>query len=209
MPRPRLHDLDGVLDIAAALAVREGIAAVTVRALSEAASVSNGALYHAFGSRAALLARSWLRAADKFLALQRHTVDHALDGAGGRPPAVGAVEAVVATALCPATFLDQDETSARFLLTVSRDDLLRSGDVPDDLAEALRRLDEALVAVFVRLSMSLWDRKDREAVDLIRVCIVELPTALLVRSGRFAEAAARDRLAAAVRAVLTIPPPTP
>lgn len=209
MPRPRLHDLDEVLDIAAGLAVREGIAAVTVRALSEAASVSNGALYHAFGSRTGLLARAWLRAAEQFLALQRSTVDQALQGSGDRCTEATAVEAVVATALCPAIFLDQDETSAQFLLTVSRDDLLRSGAVPDDLAEALRRLDDALVAVFIRLSVSLWDRKDREAVDLIRVCIVELPTALLVRGGRYADAAARDRLAAAVRAVLTIPPAAP
>jgi hypothetical protein len=36
--------------------------------------------------------------------------------------------------------------------------------------------------------------------------VVELPTALLLRGNRFPDEAARERLAAAVRAVLTIPP---
>lgn len=208
MPRPRVHDLDSVLDVATGLAVTSGVAAVTIRALSEATSVSNGALYHAFGSRSGLLGRAWLRAAEKFLALQRHTVDLALGG--DRPvDEATAVEAIVATALCPAAFLDQDSTSAQFLLTVSRDDLLRSGEIPDDVAEKLRKLDEALVAIFIRLSRSLWNRRDKRAVELIRDCIVELPTALLLRGGRHADTAARDRLAAAVRAVLTIPPTEP
>ncbi|BBY45955.1 TetR/AcrR family transcriptional regulator [Mycolicibacterium celeriflavum] len=209
MPRPRVHDLDGVLDIAASLAVSSGVAAVTIRALSEATSVSNGALYHAFGSRAGLLGRAWLRAAEKFLVLQRDTVDLALNGENHPVDEATAVEAVVATALCPAVFLDQDPTSAQFLLTVSRDELLRSGEIPDDVAEKLSRLDEALTAIFIRLSRSLWDRKDKRAVELIRVCIVELPTALLLRGGRHGGAAARDRLAAAVCAVLTIPPAKP
>ncbi|HEX2212760.1 MAG TPA: helix-turn-helix domain-containing protein [Mycobacterium sp.] len=197
-----------MLDVAIGMAVTSGVGAVTIRALSEATSVSNGALYHAFGSRAGLLGRAWLRAAEKFLALQRHTVDVALDG--DRPvDEATAVEAIVSTALCPAAFLDQETTSAQFLLTVSRDDLLSSGEIPDDISEKLRKLDEALVAIFVRLSSSLWDRHDKRAVELIRDCIVELPTALLLRGGRHADAAARDRLAAAVRAVLAIPPTKP
>ncbi|MCW2560630.1 MAG: Bacterial regulatory protein tetR family [Mycobacterium sp.] len=106
-------------------------------------------------------------------------------------------------------FFEEDGTSAQFLLTISRDELLRSGEVPDDVAEKLRMLDEELVAIFIRLPLALWDRRDKRAVELIRLCIVELPTALLLRGGRHADTAARDRLAAAVRAVLTIPPTKP
>ncbi|MCW2557323.1 MAG: Transcriptional regulator, TetR family, partial [Mycobacterium sp.] len=73
--------------------------------------------------------------------LQRHVVDLALDGGDGVVGGAAAVEAVVATALCPAVFLEEDGTSAPFLLTISRDELLRSGEVPDDVAEKLRMLD--------------------------------------------------------------------
>jgi AcrR family transcriptional regulator len=206
MPRPRVHDLDGVLDVAERLAVTAGPAAVTIRALSDATSMSNGALYHAFGTRAGIVGRAWLRAAKSFLALQHDAVDQAL---GGREYAVDettAVEAVVVAALCPALFFDQNPTSAQFILTVSREELLRSGEIPDDVAKELRLLDKELVKIFVRLSRGMWDRKDKHAVALIRDCVVELPTALLLHGNRTADHAARDRLAAAVRAVLTIPP---
>jgi AcrR family transcriptional regulator len=200
-----VHDLEHVLDVAERLAVAEGPGAVTIRALSEATSVSNGALYHAFGTRAGLLSRAWVRAAERFLELQRTAVEQALSEADTDG---NATEAVVAAALCPASFLEQNPTSARFLLTVRREELLRSGDVPADVADELRRLDEALGAIFVRLALRLWDRKDERALALVRDCVVHLPTALLLRGNRVGDRTARDRLAAAVRAVLTIPPST-
>lgn len=208
MPRPRVHDLDRVLDAAEKLAVNAGPAAVTIRALSEATAVSNGALYHAFGTRAGLLGRAWVRAARRFLQLQHEAVEHVLDGSDAVDEAT-AVEAVVAAALCPAVFHDQAPASAQFLLTVPRDELLRSGDISDDIATELRQLDKDLVTIFIRLSRGLWGRKDRQAVALIRDCVVHLPTALLLREKRTADHAARERLAAAVRAVLTIPPGDP
>jgi AcrR family transcriptional regulator len=206
MPRPRVHDLDRALDAAEELAVGAGSAAVTIRALSDATSMSNGALYHAFGSRAALLGRAWVRAAERFLQLQRDAVDYALESGNHAVDEATAVEAVVAAALCPAVFHDQSPTSAQFLLTVSRAELLRSGEVPEDVAKDLRHLDKALASIFVQLSRSLWDRKDKAAVAVIRDCVVGLPTALLLRGNRTADPAARERLAAAVRAVLSIPP---
>jgi AcrR family transcriptional regulator len=206
MPRPRTHDLGRVLDVAEELAVTAGPAAVTIRALSEATSVSNGALYHAFGTRAGLLGRAWLRAAQDFLQLQRDAVEKVLGSGDDAADGSAAVEAVVAAALCPASFFDANPTSAQFLLTVPREELLRTGEVPDDVAEELRQLDKALGKIFVRLSCSMWDRKDKQALALIRDCVVALPTALLLRGNRTADDIARHRLAAAVRAVLTIPP---
>ncbi|MET9028901.1 helix-turn-helix domain-containing protein [Nocardia sp. NPDC004168] len=198
MPRPRVHALDQLMDAAERLAVDSGPAAVTVRALSEAASVSNGAIYHAFGSRAGLMGRVWLRAAQRFLTLQREAADRAL--AHG-----GAVEAVVAAADAPAEFLVQQPVSGRFLLTVPRRELLGSSEIPDDIAEQLRRLDQTLTELFVNLSRGVFDRADREAVAVIRDCVVELPTALLLRGRRSPDTAVRQRLAAAVRAVLAVP----
>ena len=49
-----------------------GPAAVTIRAISSATGVSNGAVYHTFGSRAGVLARAWLRAGNGSSARKPH-----------------------------------------------------------------------------------------------------------------------------------------
>lgn len=194
------------MDAVEALAVESGPAAVTVRALSEATSVSNGAIYHAFGSRVGLMGHVWLRAARRFLDLQRDAVDRTL--ATGSAPH-NAVEAVVAAADAPAEYSIRYPVSGHFLLAVRRADVLGSGDVPNDVATQLNALDDALTALFVRLARGVWDRADREAVAVIRDCVVELPAALLLRGRRDPTPAVRDRLAAAVRAVLALTPPDP
>ncbi|WP_420753922.1 helix-turn-helix domain-containing protein, partial [Rhodococcus sp. O3] len=51
MARTRTYDLDGLLDAAERIAAESGAAAVTLRALTDATGMSNGAIYHAFGSR--------------------------------------------------------------------------------------------------------------------------------------------------------------
>jgi hypothetical protein len=61
----------------------------------------------------------------------------------------------------------------------------------------------------MRLSWTLWQRKDAAAVDAITLCIVDLPTAMLLSRNRIGSPWARDRLKAAVRAVLHDQPPTP
>lgn len=193
------------MDAAERLAIEYGPAAVTVRALSEATSVSNGAIYHAFGSRAGLMGQVWLRAAQRFLALQHQAVDRAL--AAGNSHA-DAIEAVVVAADTPAEFLLQQPASGRFLLTVPRRELLGSSEIPDDIAEQLRQLDQTLTELFVNLSRSVFDRADREAVAVIRDCVVQLPTALLLRGRRNPDPTMRQRLAAAVRAVLAVPLPS-
>ncbi|MGI5220732.1 TetR/AcrR family transcriptional regulator [Nocardia sp. CA-290969] len=206
MPRPRTHDLDHLMDVAEQLAVDSGPAAVTVRALSAATSVSNGAIYHAFGSRAELMGRVWLRAAQRFLALQREAVERALSAG---PASGNAVEAVVAAADTPAEFLLRQPVSGRFLLTVSRKELLGAGDIGDDLAGEMHRLDRVLVELFAELARNVFGHTDGEAVTVIRDCVVELPTALLLRGRRAPDPAVRRRLAAAVRAVLALPLPDP
>ncbi|MCV7402473.1 TetR/AcrR family transcriptional regulator [Mycobacterium fragae] len=201
MPRPRVHDPDRVLDAVESLAVASGSAAVTVRAISAVAGVSNGALYHTFGSRTGLLGRAWLRAGRRFLTLQSALVDHAMSAPGSRPPA----EAVVAAAEAPAVFAEQYPDCAKLLLTVRREELLNS-DLPDEIATELRDLDRSLVGLMIRLAANLWDRKDANAVDAITACIVDLPTALLLRRNRLDNTTARDQLRAAVRAVLDVGP---
>jgi AcrR family transcriptional regulator len=202
MPRPRTHEPDRVLDAVESLAVASGPAAVTIRAISAAVGVSNGALYHTFGSRAGLVGRAWLRAGRRFLEVQNALVDQALSKTGPRTP----VAAVVAAADAPVVFAEQYPDSSKLLLTVRREELLDS-DLPDEIATELSDLDRLLVGLMIRLAVNLWDRKDARAVDAITTCIVDLPTAILLRRDRLADATARQHLRASVRAVLDVGPP--
>lgn len=202
MPRPRLHDPDAVLDAVEDLVARSGPAAVTIRAIGAAVNVSNGAVYHTFTSRGGLMSQAWLRAGRRFLAVQMALVDKAVaDTDLGGP-----VGAVVAAADAPVVFTEQYPGSATLLLRVRREEVL-ADDVPDDVADELRRLDKLLVALMVRLATAVWDRKDAGAVDAITSCVVDLPTALLLRRDRLGSATSRAHLHAAVRAVLEVGPP--
>ncbi|MGW4766839.1 TetR/AcrR family transcriptional regulator [Nocardia sp. NPDC004278] len=216
MPRPRTHDPDVVLDAAESLAVRSGPAAVTIRAVAAATGVSNGAIYHTFGSRAELLGRSWLRAARRYLTMQMDLVEAHLGASvvvapsssngRGAPHSPEVVAAVLAAAETPVEFARQFPDSSKLLLTVSRDELL-GDELPDQVAAELAGTDDALVALIIRLSRALWGRGDGAAVDVITTCVVDLPTAILLRRDRITEPIAREHLRAAVRAVLDVGPP--
>jgi AcrR family transcriptional regulator len=195
MPRPRVHDPNLVLDAAESLAVSAGPAAVTIRAISAAVGVSNGAVYHTFGSRMGLLARAWLRAGRRFLAAQTALVDQAPSG----------VEAVLAAADAPAVFAERYPNSCVLLLTARRDELL-DPDLPDEIATEIADLEAMLVGLMIRLAVSVWDRKDAAAIDTITMCIVDLPTAILLSRDRLGSKTAREQLRAAVKAVLDIGP---
>ncbi|MCV7198171.1 TetR/AcrR family transcriptional regulator [Mycobacterium angelicum] len=196
MPRPRVYDIDRVLDAVESLAVSSGPAAVTIRAISAAAGLSNGALYHTFRSRAGLIGRAWLRAGRRFLDVQTSLVDRATG-----------TDAVVAAADAPAVFAERYPDSSLLLLTVQREQLLQP-DLPGEVAAELTDLDAALVKLMIRLTKHVWNRKDAAAVDTITTCIVDLPTAILLRRNRLGSTTAREQLRAAVTAVLDIGPPS-
>lgn len=199
MPRPRVYDLDAVLDAAEALAVRSGPTSVTIRAISAAVGLSNGALYHSFGSRAGLLGQVWLRAGRRFLTLQRGLVEAARCGA----------DAIVAAAYAPVVFAERHPDSARLLLQIRRDQVL-GDDLPTELTAQAQELEKQLVDLMIDLAMATWDRRDRAAVDAVTTCIVDLPTAILLHRKRLADPTARAHLNAAVAAVLAVgPAPNP
>ena len=204
MHRPRVYDPDTVLDAVEALTARSGPATVSIRAIGAEVGVSNGAVYHTFTSRAGLMGHAWLRAGRRFLALQTAMVDEAF----AKPGKGVAIDAVVAAADAPVAFAEKFPDSARLVLSVRREEVL-TGDVPVDVAAELRDLDRLLVELMIRLAMRMWDRKDAAAVDVITSCVVDLPTALLLRRKRLGNATAREQLHAAVRAVLTVGPPPP
>jgi AcrR family transcriptional regulator len=175
---------------------------VTIRAISASVGVSNGALYHTFGSRAGLMSRAWLRAGRRFLDVQNALVDQALSATGPQAP----IAAVEAAADAPVVFAERYPESSKVLWAVSREELLDS-DLPDGVAAELSDLHRLLVGLMIRLAVSLWDRKDARAVDTITTCIVDLPTAIVLRRDRWADPTAREHLRAAVRAVLDVGPP--
>ncbi|MDT5219241.1 MAG: hypothetical protein QOF15_1346, partial [Mycobacterium sp.] len=166
MPRPRVYNPDRVLDAAEALAVASGPAAVTIRGISAATGVSNGALYHSFGSRAGLLAQAWLRAGRRFLDAQTTMVDNTLFGtlfgALSAPSRDAGIAAVAAAADAPAAFAEQYPNSCRLLLTMPRDELL-DPELPDEIAAEISDLEKALVGLMIRLAGIVWDRKDAAA----------------------------------------------
>ncbi len=215
MPRPRVHDLDQVLDVAERLVVDVGPERLTVRRLSAESGVSNGAIYHAFGSLAVVRGRMWLRAAIEFLNLQTELIDEAL-GAAPAPGSHDAVNAVVAAADAPAELANRRPTTARMLMTVRREQLL-GPELPEELSDALLGLDRRLISeVLCRLALAMWERRDGPSVEVITTCVVDLPTALLRRAlGQVTTdstvqitADVRARLAAAVRAILARDPPS-
>jgi AcrR family transcriptional regulator len=191
MPRPQVYDRDAMLDAAEELAVEDGVKAVTIRAVSERAGISNGAIYHAFGSRGGLAGRAWVRAARRFLALQRQAVDAEDDP----------IRAVVAAADAPALFSEQYPSSARLWLSTTRDELI--GEAPADVQTELRALDSELRDLLIRLSIGMWDRKDAASVAVIEDCVIGLPTGLMLRRPMPPTDATRRRLAAAVKAILS------
>jgi AcrR family transcriptional regulator len=202
MGRPREHDLEAVLDHARRLWVEGGPAGVTIRALASESGVSNGAIYHAFGSRDGLLARVWSREAERFLELQRAAVTSVVD-AGGRVE-----DAVVAAALAPTAYAELDEPGARLLLTTTGDELADRDLAASERTE-LRRLRRELTGLITDLSSRLWGRTDRAALASMRYCVVDLPGALLLAPARLADPVARRALELAVRGILSEPPPPP
>lgn len=100
-----------------------------------------------FASRAALLGRVWLRAGYRFLKTQTALVDQALSASVRR----AGVEAVVAAADAPVVFAEQYPDSSRLLLTVRREELLKSF-LPNEIEIELRELDALLISLLTRLA---------------------------------------------------------
>lgn len=199
MGRPRQHDLKDLLDQARSLWIEDGVAGVTIRALSTASGASNGAIYHAFGSRDCLLASVWTREADKFLSFQRDLVERAM-GEGGP------VDGLVTAALAPAAYAARDDQGARLLLTASLSDLL-TPELDDDRRSDLLRLQRELGGLMGELAEALWSRRDGAAITTVRYCVVDLPGALLLKASAVTDPVARHALERAVRGIASMPPP--
>lgn len=197
MPRPRLHSLDDLLDVAEQQVTHGDPSGLTLRALAAASGASNGTIYHAFHSKEELLARLWLRASSRLGEAMEEAAAHEAAGA----------DLVVAVAVAPVTFARRFRPSAE-LFFAQRSDQLFSGDVSPDLVAALDAERRRLTGRLIELADSVWQRHDRAAVDAIAACVVDVPGGILKRAlmeGRDADDAAARRIEAAVRAILALP----
>ncbi len=91
------------------------------------------------------------------------------------------------------------------LLITPREALLEP-ELPDEISGEIADLETQLVQLMIRLARAVRDRKDAAAVDTITICIIDLPTAILLRRDRLHSATGRSQLRAAVRALLQTEP---
>ncbi len=168
----------------------------------------NGSIYHAFSSKDELLARIWLRAAQRFLRMQTTRVEAAL---ADKNASGSEVEAVVQAALSPVVYASQYPAAARLFFTQRRDQLV-TAELPAWLVGQRQSVQTQFTDLLVRLADSLWQRHDRVAVETIATCLVDLPGGLLRRqleAARGLDHHAEPRIAAATRAILALPLPAP
>jgi len=169
VPRPVLHQVDDVLDAARDLVIEAGPRAVGIRAIAKRSGAPSGSLYHRFGSRDELLARAWLRAAERF----QVGFLRALALPDPREAVVEAVAWGVGFALA-------NPADARLLLDHSRLGLLEE-EPQQPLADALRRVNEPIVGAVRRLALDLYGSDAPEAVERVSYTVIDLPYAVLRR----------------------------
>ncbi|GGK36476.1 TetR/AcrR family transcriptional regulator [Nocardia camponoti] len=191
MARPRIHDIETMLDATERLAARDGVATVTMRAVATEAGASNGALYHSFESRAELLAHTWLRAMERYVTIAAEPVARTV--ATGAHVADGALAIVVLGERFP--------DSARFLAAVGVTELAElSAPLPVDVAAAVARAMRAWSRLVASVARALWGRADRYAIATVTLCLVGLPATIVL--ARTDDAAARTQLRVAVEAIV-------
>ncbi|OBK41783.1 TetR/AcrR family transcriptional regulator [Mycobacterium kubicae] len=201
MSSPRVHDPDHVFDSVEQLVSQDGAEALTIRALTRATGVSNGAIYRTFESRGGLLGRTWIRAERRFLTLLTSAVDEARERSAADP-----LEAVHAAAETSLIYPEMYPGSAALLMTVRRDEVTTQ-PMPPEVADQLAALQCELAHVLTQLAQRLWGRCDDDAVNLIAACIIDLPKWIALRGKRYSMPVVRGYLRAAVQSVLSVGPP--
>lgn len=201
MSSPQLQEHEYVLDSTEDLVAKRGIDAVTIRALTKATGVSNGAIYRTYESRGGLLGRVWIRAERRYL----DQLTALIEESQARPDSTP-LDAVYAAAETSLHYPEMYPGSSACLMTVRRDEVV-SQPMPGEIADQLQALAGELAALMARLAENLWARSDPGAVELIAACIVDLPKWIGLRSHRYGMPSRRDYLRAAVRSVLEIGPP--
>jgi AcrR family transcriptional regulator len=195
MSRPRLHDTDSILDASLTVVLDRGAPAATIEAIAAESGAPTGSIYHAFGSREALLTRMWIRAArrsqDRFLAAAQ---------APGEPRATA-----LAAAMSVFEFARECPGDARLLASMRREDLVRTSGDPslvEELTQLNRPIERAIRELASRLVGSGADGHAREAVALATIDIPYGAVRRHLGAGRRPPASLRAPLERAVGAAI-------
>ena len=194
MPRPTLHPPDAILDAARSVVLRTGARSATVEAIAEESGAPVGSLYHRFASRDELLARLWIRAAQRS--------QRALIAAARRER--DALEAAVGAAVALCDFAISNPEDARLLVSIRLSDLL-AGEPSLAIAEELHELNRPLGEIYGELARRLYGSARSAPRRRVDYACGDLPIATITRRLRRGErltAGDREMLETAVRAVL-------
>ena len=194
MARPRLHDPDSILDAALTVVLDHGAPEATIQAIAAESGAPTGSIYHAFGSREALLARMWVRAA-------RRSQERFLEAA--EAPAEPRA-AALAAAMSVFDFARERPGDARLLASMRREDLVGTAAEPS-LVEELRQLNRPLENAIRDLASRLVGRADRGAREAVALATIDLPYGAVRRhlgAGRRPPGSLRTPLERAVGAAI-------
>jgi len=161
MGRPSQITEPELIAAATLVAARLGPAATSIAAVSKAAGVPTGSIYHRFPSRDALLAEIWLTAAERFQTA-------ALAGFGAARSLDEAAEAALVTP----RFARSDHAAAVVLNSHRREEFVRA-HVPEEYrgraATLAAELREGIARVAARLLPDDPKGKEKTAVALIGI----------------------------------------
>jgi AcrR family transcriptional regulator len=182
------HSAEGLLRSARTLIVRDGVRAATIAAIARESGAPVGSIYHRFDSLDQILATIWLQA-------MRGT--HA-------PYASGACTDAAELALAHYDFCVNNREDVVLL------EFLRARDVVNLTLDAKIQEEVAALNAETQTFMEEFaDRtlggRDRVRLDLLKLAVIDLPYGFVrpfLRANRIPPNERRDRLPAAVRAVL-------
>ncbi len=161
MGRPARIDQDTLIGTATVVAARMGPAATSIAAVSKAAGIPTGSIYHRLPSRDALLAEIWLSAAERFqaLALEKFMAARSLD------------EAAEAALVTP-RFAREQHAAAVVLNSHRREEFVRA-DAPEEYraraAKLAAELRDGIAAIAAHLLPGDPKAKEKIAVALIGI----------------------------------------
>lgn len=161
MGRPAQINQADLITAATLVAARQGPAATSIAAISKAAGVPTGSIYHRLPSRDALLAEIWLSAAERFQAM-------ALEKISSAQTEDDAVEC----ALMTPRFARSDHASAVVLNSHRREEFIRA-DAPEEYrvraVKLTAELREGITQAAAQLLPGDPRGKERIAVALVGI----------------------------------------
>jgi AcrR family transcriptional regulator len=194
MARPRIHQPEVVLDHARSLVLENGLRAATIEAIAAVSGAPIGSLYHYFNSRDELLARLWVRAVRRSQAAFRSAAD-----------LEDPERAAVGAALSIYDFCVRERDDARLLMSMRREDLVKS-ELPAEILDELEGLNRPVHQTLKQLSLRLYQRATSDDLDRILLATFDLPYGVArpyVVRGQTPPAHRRSLLEPAVLAILS------